>query len=185
MMRLDETFIPFANPTDQMEKGLAHCRQGDWKEGLEQLRVAAERMPSLETKPSRYYSYLGYGIALKEKRVREGIKLCRFAIREEFYQPENYVNLARTYLLAGDRRRACKTVLKGLDVDAEFPELLQLQKKLGARRPPIIPFLSRTNVFNQILGKMRHSMKPAKKEKVAETKGPAKKEKAAKTSRPT
>ncbi len=177
-MRLDETYVPFANPADQMEKGLELCRRGNWEDGLEQLRMAAERMPSGDAKPSRYYSYLGYAIALREKKLREGIKLCRYAIKQEFYQPENYCNLAQTYLLAGNRSGAMKAVAKGLKVDANFPLLLQLHAKLGARRPAAVPFLSRNNFLNQMLGRIRHSMKSSK-EKAAKAKIAAQARKAA------
>lgn len=156
-MRLDETYIPFDNPADQLEKGLQLCQRGDWEGGLEQLRMAAERMPQNEAKPSRYYSYLGYAIALREKRIREGVKLCQYAIKQEFYQPENYFNLAQTYLLAGNRTAAWKAVARGLKVDRNFPLLQQLHHKLGERRPPVLSFLSRSNFLNQILGRIRHS----------------------------
>lgn len=162
-MRLDETYIPFDNPADQLEKGLQLCQRGDWEGGLEQLRMAAERMPANEAKPSRYYSYLGYAIALREKRIREGIKLCQYAIKQEFYQPENYFNLAQTYLLGGNRSAAWKVVAKGLKVDANFPLLQELHHKLGERRPPVLPFLSRSNFLNQILGRMRYSMQESKR----------------------
>lgn len=158
MTRLDETVIAFQNPIDQLEKGIECCQKGDWETGFAHLSAVAARQSKPGELPSRYYSYLGYGMALREKRFGEGIKLCRYAIKQEFYQPENYVNLARTYLLAQRRGEAYKAIRRGLKVDPEFPELKALHERLGTRKRPVLPFFSRNNVFNQILGRIRHSM---------------------------
>lgn len=156
--RFDETVIAFQNPIDQLDKGIECCRKGDWETGFAHLSAVAERQTKPGELPSRYYSYLGYGMALREKRFGEGIKLCRYAIKQEFYQPENYVNLARTYLLAKRRGDAFKAIRRGLKVDPDFPELQALHQKLGTRKKPVLPFFSRRNFFNQILGRVRHSL---------------------------
>ena len=164
MSRFDETVIAFQNPVDQLDKGIEYCRKGDWETGFAHLSAVAGQQKKPGELPSRYYSYLGYGMALREKRVAEGIKLCRFAIKQEFYQPENYVNLARTCLLAKRRGDAYKAVRRGLKVDPNFPELRELHAKLGVRKRPIVPFFSRANLFNHLFGRLRHAFaaKPAK-----------------------
>lgn len=156
-MRLDETVIAFDNPADQLEHGLEYCRKGDWKTGLAHLTAVAERQKEPGHLPSRYYSYLGYAMAIQEKRITEGIKLCRYAVKQEFFQVENYVNLARIYLLAKRRGPAFKAIAQGLKIDANNPELVKLHRTLGERRPPVLSFLSRSNPFNQILGRLRHA----------------------------
>lgn len=158
MSRLDETYVAFSNPSDQLEKGIEHCRQGDWETGIAHLSAVAQQQSKPGELPSRYYSYLGLGMALQEKRVAEGIKLCRYALKREFYQVDNYVNLARTYLLAKRRGAAYKVIEKGLKIDPKHPELNTLHQELGARRPPVLSFFSRSNPFNQILGRVRHAM---------------------------
>jgi uncharacterized protein HemY len=139
-----------------LRRGIERCRQGDWEVGLAYLgRIAeAERSSAL---PGLFYSYLGYGIALRQKRVQEGLKLCQHSVKVQFYEPENYVNLARTYLLAGERPAAVKTVLSGLKVVRQHPELLRLHRELGIRAQPVLPFLSRSNPLNQLLGRVRHA----------------------------
>jgi len=67
-------------------------------------RVADAKDPGIEL-PGLFYSYLGFGVARFDRRVREGLTLCEHAVKREFYQPENYLNLARTHLLAGNRER--------------------------------------------------------------------------------
>jgi hypothetical protein len=154
-----------------LRRGIDRCRQGDWEVGLAFLgRIAeAERSSAL---PGLFYSYLGYGIALRQRRVQEGLKLCQHSVKIQFYEPENYVNLARTCLLAGDRPAAVRAVLAGLKVVRQHPALLQLHHELGIRSQPVLPFLSRSHPLNQLLGRLRHSWRgDAPKEEVAEKTG--------------
>lgn len=139
--------------SDVLRRGIQRCRQGDWEVGLAFLaRIAeAERSTAL---PGVFYSYLGYGIALRQKRVQEGLKLCRHSVK---IQSENYVNLARTCLLAGDRPAAVRAVLDGLKVDRQHAVLLELHRELGIRLQPVLPFLGRSNPLNQLLGRLRHA----------------------------
>ena len=96
--------------TSTLKLGIECCRRGDWTEGLRYLGKIAEEKEQAPDLPGVFYSYLGYGIALCQQRVEEGLKLCQHSIKVEFYQVENYVNLARTCLLAQDRKGAIKAV---------------------------------------------------------------------------
>ena len=160
--RLDETHVAFQDPSDMLEKGIELCRQGNWKDGFELLSTLAQQQNKPGELPGRYYSYLGYGMALHEKRYDEAIKLCRYAIKREFYQTENYVNLARTCMLAGKRKSAWKAVERGLSIDANNPDLQELHGKLGKRHQPIVSFLSRANPINHALGSMRQTTRRGK-----------------------
>jgi tetratricopeptide (TPR) repeat protein len=147
--------------TDQLpeafRKGIELCREGEWKDGIFVLgRIAASgRSGSL---PGLYHSYLGYGIARLEGRYDEGIKLCRHAIKVQFYEPENYFNLARTALLAGDRKEAVRAIRSGLKVVPGSPELGALYRELGIRQLPVLSFLSRSNPLNLLFGKIRAAL---------------------------
>jgi tetratricopeptide (TPR) repeat protein len=141
---------------DAVRRGLDACRRGNWQAGLPVLAQAAEKDPRGRALPGLVYSYLGYGIALREHRVQDGLKLCQHAVKLEFYQAENYLNLARTLLLSGNRRAAVRALEDGLQVEPDNPELLKLQGEMGTRRAPVLPFLSRSNPVNLLLGKLRH-----------------------------
>lgn len=140
-----------------LERGLAACRKGEWGIGLRYLGDVAQT--GAASLPGVFYSYLGYGIARYQNRVEEGLKLCQHSIKVEFYQPENYVNLARTYLLHGDRSGAVKTIRSGLKIDPQSSDLLELYNDLGIRKLPVLPFLSRSNPLNRFLGSLRHAFR--------------------------
>lgn len=141
-----------------MRDAIERCRRGAWREGLPALARIAEQNERGGTLPALVYSYLGYGIALRQQRIQEGLRLCQHAVKLEFYQAEGYLNLARTQLLARQRRAAMRTVTSGLRVDPDNPQLRQLRHEIGVRRRPVFPFLRRGNPVNQLLGKLRHAL---------------------------
>ena len=77
----------------------------------------------------------------------------------ELFEAENYLNLARTCLLARDRRGAVKAVRAGLKVDRGNQKLLTLYKEMGVRGQPVLPFLDRANPLNVLLGRIRHALR--------------------------
>ena len=141
-------------------QGVALCRSGDWRRGMELLRSVASSEERSGELPAVFYSYLGFGVARFDRRYQEGLSLCRHAIKREFYNPENYLNLAQTYLLAGDRGGAISAIRDGLKIDSHHQDLRDLQRDLGFRREPVLPFLNRDNFLNRILGKLRHTLSP-------------------------
>ncbi len=146
-----------------VREGVALCQEGNWNQGIERLSAAAEAKSSGDVS-SLMYSYLGYGIAKFKNRRREGLALCEHAVKMEFFQPDNQLNLARTLLLNGDRKRAMQAVERGLKIDSDHRALLELKQEMGSRRPPVFGFLGRDNFLNVLVGRLRHgfSAKPQK-----------------------
>ncbi|NJL28245.1 MAG: hypothetical protein HC897_10315 [Thermoanaerobaculia bacterium] len=153
---IDREHDPPADPAEVAWRGIELCREGDWKEGLYWLGLAAGAKQESTDLPSLFYAYLGYGIARYQGKTRDGVKLCQQAIQLEFYQPENYYFLAQAHLLLGDRRSAHDAIERGLQVDSEHEGLRALNGELGARRPPVFGFLPRTHLVNRLLGRIRH-----------------------------
>jgi hypothetical protein len=147
-----------AESVDQLpeafRRGIELCREGEWNDGLFYLGRIAEAGRAGEL-PGLYYSYLGYGIARCQRRTQEGLKLCRHAVKIQFYEPDNYLNLARTAILASDRKEAIKAVRGGLKVDPKSLDLRALYRELGIRQLPVLRFLSRSNPVNLLLGQIR------------------------------
>ena len=144
------------------QRGIELCRAGKWKAGMEILGKIAEADRQGTELSGLFYSYLGYGIARYEKRGKEGLALCQHAIKVQFYEPENYVLLARVYLLRHRRGKAIEALQKALKLNARHPEAIKLAREIGFRRRPVLPFLSRNNPINRTLGRMRHSLTQAK-----------------------
>lgn len=140
------------------QRGIDLCRGGKWQAGMDILGKIAEADRQGTELPGLFYSYLGYGIARYEKRGKEGLALCQHAIKVQFYEPENYVLLARVYLLRHRRGKAIEALQKALKLNARHPEAIKLAKEIGFRRRPVLPFLPRSNPLNKTLGKLRHSL---------------------------
>lgn len=141
--------------------GIDLCRSGDWKRGLFFLERAAERPNRGVPMPALFHSYRGRALAREAHRVKEGLAYCEQAAREEFWDPEIWLNLARVRLLSGDRRGALSAVNEGLAIDPTRDELLGIFRELGVRHPPVISFLSRSNPLNYLLGRARHKLSQA------------------------
>ena len=138
-------------------RGIAACRRGEWHSGLHYLRIAEEAEGDV-TLPGLYWSYLGVAIARCERRHDVALELCERAVTVEFFQPENFVNLAWANLLAGNRRAAVVATEKGRSLDPEYPGLREMATRLGTRRPPVLRFLRRDHPLNRRLGQWRHAM---------------------------
>lgn len=153
---IEPTRIARDRSEDDEERGITLCRSGDWDRGVDLL---ARQVNAGGRLSSTGYSYLGYGMALRRRQTREGLKLCEQAVKMEFYQPDNFWNLARTQLLAGNRKAAAASMRRGLALDRGHRGLIALAKELGIRRSPVLRFLGRGNPVNVLLGKLRHAIK--------------------------
>jgi hypothetical protein len=140
-------------------KGLALCREGDWDRGLQLLGAAAEGRQGAAELPGLVYSYLGYGIARYQRRVKDGLKLCEHAVKIQYYEPDNHLNLARVQLILEDRKGAVSSIARGLKLDPNHRGLKDLRVEIGVRRRPVLPFLSRRNPLNVLLGRLRNSLR--------------------------
>lgn len=140
-------------------QGIEACKKGQWKEGLAVLGKVAEADRQGAELNGQFYSYLGYGIARYERRVKEGLALCQHSIKLQFYEPENYLNLARVHLLARNRRKAVEALNRALKLNASNPGAMALAREIGWRRRPVIPFLPRGNFLNRLLGRLSYRLR--------------------------
>ncbi|MCH9650174.1 MAG: hypothetical protein K0U98_18195 [Deltaproteobacteria bacterium] len=139
------------------QQGVELCRREKWERGMGALMTVADRKQDHDILPGLYYSYLGYCLARFEKRLDEGLELCRHGVKIQLHEVENLYNLARTCMLAGDRQGAVKALEEGLFLNPDFGPLIHLRKEMGLRRDPVLRILSRSNPLNQILGRIRSS----------------------------
>lgn len=134
--------------------------EGQFKEGLvflkndnlEKATRAFEKAYKEDKESARYMSYYGMCAALRWGEIGLGIELCTRALKKEFYKAEYYINLARVYLKADNKKGAIAVLKKGLRFDPENDIIHGELVRLGARKRPIIPFLRRSHPVNKFLG---------------------------------
>lgn len=144
------------NPIAELfTQGVQACREDKWREALPLLTEVARMADNGGNLPGIFYSYLGVAIARCEGRKRDGLELCRYAVRRQPKEPENHLNLAMAYLMVGRRAAAVRAMEKGLRLRPRHRRLLELQLFLGRRRSPILPFLGRSHFLNVLIGRAR------------------------------
>lgn len=98
-----------------------------------------------------WYSYLGVCIAKERGQHRKGLELCRDSLAVEPDNPVHFLNMGRIYLAKGDKSEALRVLREGM-AKGGSPELAQQLERLGTRKGPVIPVLSRRNPINRYLG---------------------------------
>ncbi len=113
------------------------------------------RVHELCPKNTLYASFYGLTLAVVEKDVDTGLKLCKAALNKDSLNPELYWILGQVYFLTGQRNKAYRTFNEGLYVDNDCEYLKTALKKLGVRKKRVFSFLSRNHSLNILAGKLR------------------------------
>jgi tetratricopeptide (TPR) repeat protein len=133
------------------DRGAAHLEQGLHAEALACLRQAVDLAPD----HAQVRSSLGVAIAHVERNFEESRALCESAAKQEFFNPDLYLNLSRVYLEFGRRSEALRYLRRGQMIDPGHTSIRRAIAKLGRRRLPILPFLPRRHPVNRALGTAR------------------------------
>ncbi|MBI3754613.1 MAG: hypothetical protein HY265_00415, partial [Deltaproteobacteria bacterium] len=119
---------------------------------IEKATRAFERAYKEDKENAEYMSYYGMCAALRWGEIGLGLELCTRAVKKEFYKTEYYINLAKVYIKADNKKGAMTVLKKGLRFDPENDIIHEELVRLGARKKSIIPFLGRSNPINKFLG---------------------------------
>jgi predicted Zn-dependent protease len=138
-------------PDDHYHHGLALLRAGRGDEAFEHLSRAYLASPQKACFRSAY----ALALALVRGQFLGAVELARGAVREEFYNPELYLNLARIYSAFGLKAEAIRYLRRGLMVDPESSTLQGMLLEFGIRRRPPVRFLPREHLINRLLGKLQ------------------------------
>ncbi len=147
--------------TEYLKAARVQLRDGRFKEAYTIVLKACNVHP---THPL-VLSYYGWLQAVVDKKPRSGVTFCRRAFTNfktadphaaGSVYPVLYLNLGRTLLLSGRKKEALESFGRGLSYDRCHRELKKEMNALGIRRKPVLPFLSRSNPLNKLLGKVRH-----------------------------
>lgn len=111
-----------------------------------------ERAHEIDPDNARFLSYLGMCIAYERRLKREALRLCKWALKEDPKNPEQYLNLGKVYLVFGCHSDAIVIFRKGMRIDNDNPEIITELQAMGIRKKPVIPFLSRGHFLNKYIG---------------------------------
>ncbi|MFA7403420.1 MAG: tetratricopeptide repeat protein [Pelobacteraceae bacterium] len=112
--------------------------------------ASLERALSIWNDPL-WHSRLGFCIAKQRGQLTQAFELCRTSIDHDPGNPLHYLYLGKVYLIAGSTPEALHAFRQGITLGGS-PELEQIIKVIGTRKPPVISFLSRDNLLNKYLG---------------------------------
>jgi tetratricopeptide (TPR) repeat protein len=134
------------------DRGAKKLDAGQDDEALACLRQAVELAPD----HAQLRSLLGVAIARALRDFEESRALCESAAKQEFFNPDLYLNLSRIYLEFGRKSEALRYLRRGQMIDPGHVLIRRSIAKLGRRRMPILPFLPRRHLVNRALGTARN-----------------------------
>ncbi len=134
------------------DRGAQSLEEGLHDEAVSYLRAAVELAPD----HAQLRSLLGVAIAQDQRDFAESRALCESAAKQEFFNPDLYLNLSRIYLEFGRRSEALRYLRRGQMIDPGHALIHRMIAKLGRRRMPIVPFLPRRHPINRALGTARN-----------------------------
>lgn len=115
-----------------------------------------------------FLSHYGFLLASTHTDSELGVKICADTLARVMStgSPDHNklfsvvcINLGRAYLHSGNKPEAMQTLRKGLLRNPGSRDILWEIKKMGIRKKPVIPFLSRDNPVNKYLGKVRNKFR--------------------------
>lgn len=130
------------------ECGVGQLEEERYDEAVACLRRATELAPA----HPQLRSWLGLAIAHAQGDFEESRALCESAAKQEFFNPDLYLNLSRVYLAFGRRSDALRYLRRGQMIDPGHTLIQNTIAELGQRRRPILPFLPRKHPVNRVLG---------------------------------
>lgn len=136
---------------EEFDLGHAFYRKQQWKAAARHFAEAERKCGADDVYRHLYMSY--QGLCQVYRGDVSGLNLCRRAAAIEAIQVRVFVNQALAELRMNHRKRACSAVALGLKIDRTDPTLLRLRDRMGVRRTPVLPFLSREHLLNRWLGR--------------------------------
>ncbi len=133
------------------DAGLGALERAETAAAIDALTAAHARAPGHAV----LRSMLGVALARGEGAFEEARRHCEEAARQEFFNPDLYLNLARVYLCHGRRAEALRYLRRGQMIAPGHEPIRDLIASLGRRRLPIVPFLPRRHPVNRALGTAR------------------------------
>ncbi|MCC6639887.1 MAG: tetratricopeptide repeat protein [Deltaproteobacteria bacterium] len=139
---------------EHFQKGQEWLRARQPGAALEHFRVAN----ALQRDNARYRSFYGLCIGLVERRFSKALELCNAAVKDEFFNPDLYLNLARVHMAFGFKAEGMRYLRRALMIDPSSATAQAELARLGERRRPVLGFLPRRHPINRWLGRARQRL---------------------------
>lgn len=133
------------------KRGLELMTRNHLRDAMTHFEAALQISPD----NALYLSHCGLCVALYNEDFDLAMKLCKRAIRLDPRDTTIRVNLGKVHRLRGDNARAHETFLRAWKDNRSHPLPAAELTRMGVRRPPVLPFLSRSNWLNIRLGRLR------------------------------
>ena len=153
----DRTAGVICRPAEEaFKKGLFALKNNELTvaRALFEAAIQLERRSGATRIQPRYLSYYGLTLVEDPTKLTMAVDCVRRAVKEEFFNPDLFLNLSRVYMRTGTRAEAHKAAMRGLALDPKHPCLRNHLDEMGVRGRPPLPFLGRDNFLNVTLGKM-------------------------------
>jgi tetratricopeptide (TPR) repeat protein len=147
---------PDRDIVNDFREGMQFFEVGNYDVALEFFTEVANLVGRDDGQYNVYRSWLGLTQAMQGQRG--GLVLCRLAAKEEAREGEVFFNLARAEFRIGDVDKALRALEQGHRVSPDHTGIHDMLARLDRRRDPAIPFLSRNNVLNRLIGKLTWRM---------------------------
>lgn len=144
--------MPIVSAENNFRKGLEALVDQNHVEAAMYFRRAMdiEHQRCIQQPDMRYLSYYGLCRAKAHYKIKEGIHACKRAARMRRRDPEMFLNLGRTYLMARDRTRAYEAFEAGLRLDPMHEVLALEAAKLESRMPKKPSPAARGSFFSRV-----------------------------------
>jgi tetratricopeptide (TPR) repeat protein len=126
--------------------------EGDAEAAMQRLRPIFDE----DRAQAQVRSWYGLTLGLSRRRYHEALALCQSAVKQEFFNPELYVNVAQLNLAFGFKAESLRYLRRARMIDPGNQTIRRLLEDLGPRRDPVLRFLPRGHILNRWLGSVRH-----------------------------
>lgn len=152
MSPLQPVYEDFSSCCDDFVAGVEHLKDHAMPKAVSSFKSAYDSVNRNDIYHNKYASYCGLSRVLSGDK--SGLELCREASRNEIYDGDVFLNLARAEWYCENRKQTVVALKKGLQIDNRHPGLRLMREQLGIRQRSPLPFLPRSHPLNHALGKL-------------------------------
>jgi len=133
----------------------ALLQRGEAEAAMQKLRPVFDE----DRAHAQVRSWYGLTLGLARHRYHEALDLCQSAVKQEFFNPDLYLNVAQLNLAFGFRAEGLRYLRRARMIDPGNGEIHRLLDELGPRAEPVLRFLPRRHLLNRWLGSARHALR--------------------------